>query len=135
MKAVDLREPASRVPNSIPLEWTEPVSLEVALQQALRSTQECAAACLAIVPELPKGVHGPVAVIGAVSVAAERLEEEHHDRAAALAICVRIIDASLASFDEVGSSPEALRAGRAAHRCADLCRRALAALYLSQEEL
>ena len=39
-------ENATRVPDHVPLEWTEPVALEAALQAALRSAQECAAVCL-----------------------------------------------------------------------------------------
>ena len=66
----------TRVPDHVPLEWTEPVSLEAALQDALRSAQECAALCLDLVPVLPRRVRGRIATIFAAScVAAERLEE------------------------------------------------------------
>ena len=124
------------VPDRIPLEWTEPLSLDLALQDALRCTQECAAVCLDIVPALPKGVRGPVAtVFGAASFAAELLEEEDFKRPAALALCIRIIDSNLHALDEAGSSPGCVGPGAAARRCADRCRRALAALYLSDDEL
>ena len=126
----------SDVPNRIPLEWTEPVSLDLALRNALRSTHECAAVCLAIVPTLSRGLHGPIAaVFGAASVAAELLEEEDPDRAAALALCVRMIDSNLSTLDEAGRSAGGLSPAVAGRRCADRCRRALAALYLSREEL
>jgi hypothetical protein len=131
-----LKEIRSKVPDRIPLEWTEPMSLDLALQNALRSTQECAAVCLAIVPTLSRGIHGPVAtVFGAASLAAELLEEEDPNRAAALALCVRIIDSNLRALDEAGCSAEGLSPAVAARRCADRCRRGLAALYLSREEL
>lgn|SRR5262245_46749076 len=125
-----------RVPDRIPLEWTEPVALEIALRDALRSTQECAVACLEIVPLLPLGIRGRVAtVFGAASLAAERLEDEGGDRAAALALCVRIIDSNMRALNQAGRMREGLSAAVAARRCADRCRQALAALYLSEEEL
>ena len=109
------------------------MSLEVALQEALRSAKECAAACLTIVPTLPQSVRGPVGIVfGAASLATCHLEDESPDRPATLALCVRIIDSNLGWLDEAGDSSEALRAAAAARRCADRCRRALAALYLSR---
>lgn len=124
---------ATGVPDHVPLEWTEPVSLEVALQDALRSAQECAAVCLEVAPSLPRGVRGPLAtVFGVSSLAAERLEDEGHDRAATLGLCVRIIDANLRGLDEAGRLTEGVAA--AARSCANRCRRALAALYLCKEE-
>jgi hypothetical protein len=124
----------TRVPDHVPLEWTEPVSLEAALQDALRSAQECAALCLDIAPVLPLRVRGRIATVFAAScVAAERLEEGRHDSTAALALCVRIIDSKVSGIDE--ASPETRGLAASARRCADRCRRALAALYLSGEEL
>lgn len=131
-----MRENRGKVPDRIPLEWTEPVSLDLALQNALRSTQECAAVCLAVMPAISRGLHGPIAaVFGAASVAAELLEEEDPNRAAALALCIRIIDSNLRTLDEAGRSAGALSPAAAGRHCADRCRRALAALYLSREEL
>ena len=132
-----LPEEAGReIPDRIPLEWTEPVSPEVALQDALRSTQECAAMCLAIVPTLARSVRGPVStVFGVASLAAELLEEQHPDRAPSLALCVRIIDSNLRALDQVRCSAGGFSLGVVGGRCADRCRRALAALYLSREEL
>jgi len=114
-------------------EWTEPLSLEVALQDALRSAQECAALCFEVAPTLPREVRGPLAtVFGVSSLVAERLEDEGRDRIATLGLCVRIIDANLTGLDEAGRLTEGTAA--AARRCADRCRRALAALYLCREE-
>lgn len=114
------------------LDWTEPVLLENALRDALRSAKECAAACLALAPVLPQSVRAPVvAIFGVSSLAAERLEEDDRDRTATLGLCVRIIDANLSGLDEAGLTEGA---GAAARRCADGCRRALAALYLCREE-
>jgi len=126
-------ESVASVPDRVPLEWTEPVSLEIALQDALRSAQECAAVCLDVASSLPRGFRGPLATVFSVSsLAAERLEEECNDRTATLGLCVRIIDANLAGLDEAGQSTEG--AAAAARLCADRCRRALAALYLCREE-
>ena len=82
-------ENATRVPDHVPLEWTEPVALEAALQAALRSAQECAAVCLEVAPSLPRGIRGPLAtVFGVSSLAAERLEEDGRDRTATLGLQV-----------------------------------------------
>ncbi len=114
-------------------EWTEPVPLEIALQDALRSTKECTAACLAIVPALPPSLRGPVVtVFGAASVAGGRIEEEARDRPASLELCIRIIDGNLRRLDEAGRLTEG--AAAAARRCVNRCRHALAALYLCKEE-
>ena len=114
------------------LDWTEPVLLENALRDALRSAKECAAAYLALAPVLPQSIRAPVvAIFVASSLAAERLEGDDRDRTATLGLCVRISDANLSGLDEAGLTEGA---GAAARRCADGCRRALAALYLCREE-
>ena len=123
-----------RIPaaDDAPLEWTEPVLREAAFQDALRAAQECAALYLEIVPLLPNRLRGRITIVFVAScLAAERLEEDRHDTAAVLALCVRIIDSNLSAIDE-GLLTHDLAAP--ARRCADRCRRALAALYLCADE-
>lgn len=118
------------------LKWTEPIPLEVALRDALRSTKECTAAFLAIVPVLPQRVRGPGATIfGAASVTADRLAGKGDERAAMLALCVRIIDLNVVWLDDTELSPDVLRAAVVARKCRNRCRQALAALCLSREDL
>lgn len=119
-------------PDHVGLEWTEPVSLDAALQDALRAAQECAAACLEVVPVVPQGARGPIATVFAAScLAAERLEEDGHDTAAMLTLCVRLIESNLGGLDDGRLTYGAAAAARG---CADRCRRALAALYLCEED-
>jgi hypothetical protein len=119
-------------PDRVSLEWTEPVSLEAALQDALRAAQECTAFCLEIVPLLPQDLRGRIGTVcAASSLAAERLEEESDETIATLSLCIRIIDSSLSALgDRRLPHGFAVSAGR----CADRCRRALAALCLCEEE-
>jgi hypothetical protein len=132
----ECRRPRPVAEETHDLEWTEPISLEVALEDARRSAKECSAALLGIVSLLPQAVRGPgAAIFGAASFAADRLESESEEGAATLALCVRIIDANVGWLDGADEFPEAVRAAAAARRCVGRCRRALAALYLSRGEL
>jgi hypothetical protein len=121
-------------PSTIPLSWEAECASEEANAEAVAAAEECARRCTDALRAARGAARTTLASIAGVSsFAAEHGHASSPDSSMALSLCVRVIEASASSLDDVGSTNSGVQAASAARRCAMNCKRALAAMYPGSE--
>ena len=117
-------------PSVIPTSWTPPLEGGSRMDDAITAAEECADACISAIRAGGRRERDVFAAIaGACSLGAKYGREAHRDSAAALGLCVRVIESKAEDLDSVADTPSGLLAVTAARRCVQCCKRALIALF------
>jgi hypothetical protein len=122
-------------PSTLPLAWAFPPESEDQMENAISAAKECAAECIDAIRAGGRRERAAFATIaGVCSLAAEYGQASHPDSAAAMSLCVRVIESKTEDLDLAGSTVSGLLAASAARRCAQPCKRVLEALYPIEED-
>ena len=119
---------ARRTPDRIPIAWTARGDADEELARARAVAADCAAACLEACFAAEPATRRVLATIAGVAATAESRIVSGHGVPEAVGLCARFIDASAATLDRT-RTPAEICAASAARRCAESCKRALAAVY------
>lgn len=94
------------------------------------AAEECEASCLNAIGSAGRSAGVLRSISGVASITAERARlDDAGDLTSVVSLCARMIESAAGELDGLGELPGGLEAAVAARRCAEVCQRALVALY------